>query len=70
MTKQEQKQFFKKYYSDYNPKRHDAFVLRYVEEQKKKALNDYMVNRGIIETIQELTPWGSGWSQHSPMPRF
>jgi transposase len=44
-----QKEFLKEYYPDYNPIRHDAYVMRYQGEQEKKAIKNYMVNRGIIE---------------------
>jgi len=47
MTRKEQKEFLKKYYSDYNPKLHDAFVMRYIAEQDKSASERYMRNRDI-----------------------
>ena len=44
----EQKQILKNLYDDYNPVRHDVFVERYNRELANKALNNYMINRGII----------------------
>lgn len=53
MTKQErelrhkQKEFLAKYYFDYRPERHDAYVIRYQQEQKAEALEQYQINRKI-----------------------
>jgi len=47
--RQKQKTFLRSLYSDYDPRRHTAFIMRYNREQDKKALNQYMRNRGIIE---------------------
>jgi len=43
-----QKEILRTIYPDYDPKRHDAFVHRYSLEQDKKALQEYMKERGII----------------------
>ena len=51
MTKQEirtkQKEFLRKYYFDYRPERHDAFVNRYKKEQHKIDEEQYQINREI-----------------------
>ena len=45
--RQKQKEFLKKYYFDYDPKRHDAFVIRYQKEQQADAEYRYRVDRGL-----------------------
>lgn len=44
-----QKELLKAIYPDYDPKLHDAFVMRYTEAAEKKALADYMKARQITE---------------------
>jgi hypothetical protein len=45
--KADQKEILKRNYSDYDPKRHDAYVIRYNADLDKKRLADYEKNRGI-----------------------
>jgi len=45
--KRKQKEFLKKYYFDYRPERHDAYVIRYQKEQEAAALEQYEINREI-----------------------
>ena len=49
MDKKEQKKFLKELYDDYDPKYHDAFVIRYNKDMDKKQTKRYMEYRGIIE---------------------
>lgn len=42
-----QKEILSVSYPDYDPKRHDAFVMRYNTDVGKIALNNYMQNRGL-----------------------
>ena len=46
--RKKQKEYLKSIYADYDPKRHDAFVMRYNEETEKRNLETYMKNRNII----------------------
>lgn len=43
-----QKDILRSLYPDYDPKHHDAFVIRYQNEQDKSTLHSYMQNRGIV----------------------
>jgi len=45
--KKAQKEILKKIYSDYDPKYHDAFVLKYTKTLEKQSLDNYMKNRNI-----------------------
>ncbi len=45
---QKNKEILKRIYRDYDPKYHDAFVLRYNKELEKKALAEYEKNRKIV----------------------
>jgi hypothetical protein len=42
-----QKEMLRRYYADYDPKRHDAFVIRFTREVEEKALEQYHERRGI-----------------------
>jgi hypothetical protein len=42
-----QKEYLKSLYHDYDPKRHDAFVMRFNQETDKRNLQEYMKNRNI-----------------------
>ena len=42
-----QKEFLKKLYIDYDPRRHDAFVRIYNNAEENKRLKEYQKNRGI-----------------------
>ncbi len=53
MTKQEEKLFLREKYADYNPKRHDAFIIRYRKEVEGENLRNYMINRHIIKPIEK-----------------
>lgn len=43
-----QKDILRAKYPNYDPKRHDAFVIKYNQEEDKKALSGYEKERGII----------------------
>jgi len=45
--RREQKEFLRKYYQDYDPVHHDAFVIRFNREMEAQAEMRYMENRGI-----------------------
>lgn len=47
--RRKQREILKSLYPDYDAKRHDVFVIRYNKEQDAKALNEYMVRRGVIK---------------------
>jgi len=42
-----QKKLLRRLYSDYDPKRHDAFVIRYNADREREAILAYMRARGI-----------------------
>ena len=54
MTRAEQKVFLRTIYPDYDPKRHDAFVQRYQQEQDAVALHAYEQERGIVPRAASL----------------
>lgn len=43
----EQKDLLREKYRDYDPRYHDAFVLRLQKEEEAKAMAEYKKNRGI-----------------------
>ena len=45
--RREQKPILKALNPDYDPKRHDVYVIRYNQEQEKAAFNQYCKNRNI-----------------------
>lgn len=45
--RREQKDFLRKYYTDYDPVHHDAFVMRFNREMQEQAEKRYRENRGI-----------------------
>ena len=47
LTRKEQKELMRKKYVDYDPRHHDAFVLRLQKEEELKTVTQYMKNRGI-----------------------
>lgn len=49
-----QKELFRGLYPDYDPKRHDAFVVRYNQEEDKKNTLEYMKNRGIKDSLSDF----------------
>ena len=49
-----QKELFRALYPDYDPKRHDAFVVRYNQEEDKKNTLEYMKNRGIKDSLSDF----------------
>lgn len=53
--RRKQKEFLRQKYPDYDPKRHDVFVMRYNEEEQKKAEEQYRKNRGI-DSSKSLLP--------------
>ena len=46
-AKRRQRTILEKQYPDYDPKYHDAFVIRFNKEHDTKNLLDYMAARGI-----------------------
>ncbi len=46
--RKQQKEKLRLLYDDYDPKRHDAFVIRYNQDIDKEALKQYSLNRGIL----------------------
>ncbi len=45
--RREQKDFLGKYYADYDPVHHDAFVMQFNREIQEQAEKKYRQNRGI-----------------------
>ena len=43
-----QREVLKKIFIDYDPKYHDAFIIKFNKRQDDKAINNYMYNRYII----------------------
>lgn len=62
--RRKQKELLRGLYPDYDPKRHDAFVARYNAEEDKKNTNQYMKNRGIIDSKTRDGGVGSGIKGH------
>ena len=52
-TRQAEKTFLRTRYPDYDPRHHDAFVLRYRGEQERAQLHAYERARGI-DTLPQL----------------
>lgn len=46
--RRQQRDILKELYPDYNPVRHDVYVIRYNKEQDAAALKEYMIRRGVI----------------------
>lgn len=45
--RRKQKDLLRGLYPDYDPRRHDAFVIRYNKQREKEALERYEKTRGI-----------------------
>jgi hypothetical protein len=42
-----QKEILRGIFADYDPKRHDAFVVRYNRKQEEKDVEKYLESRGV-----------------------
>lgn len=47
-TRAAQRRVLKTLYNDYNPVRHDVFVIRYNQEQDRRALQRFLRGRGVL----------------------
>lgn len=45
--RKEQKNILKGKYNDYDPRYHDAFIVRFNADTDKKDIQEYMINRNI-----------------------